>query len=1160
MKHNYFFKWLIIIAFCSVGLTSFAATPIYLAASGGSDSNNGLTAGAPVATLAQAMSLVDVSGTIIVSGIILSTNASEASLIPAGFAIAKHVTIQGTSNVTDGFDGNNQRRFIHIQNATHYNVTLKNLKIFNCYTIGNGGAIYTNTGTLTCENVIFDANKTIMNSTPPATVLDRTGAAIHINNSKGASFKNCVFSNNEASKAGAVYVNEWAVGTSTAPNVMKFEGCAFVGNVAKESFGGSALFIRSGTAYTTLNLINCTIKGNQVLNTATGGAVNLGAKSMQSTKVNIINCTISENTTAGAADKGAGVYFLNSTTQSIGNLYIKNSIIEGNTATGGVYSDLVVYSLSPETEGGGSTTIPGFIKVENSIIGKSGTTTTNIPSGNIISSSYNLQIGSTLVAKLGTYNSTLNYYPLQNSSPAIDKGSSTFLSSLAPSVTTDQLGNTRPFTGGKCHAGSVEVVEAAPTTLTPTISSTTSATTQTNPIPVTITFSEAVTGFDVSDVTVGNGSKSNFVAVNGTTYTVDVTPTVQGIVTINVAADVAVNGSSTPNVAATQLSRTYYKDVYLSETGNDANDGFSPATAVKKFSIALGKAIADQKIYVSGMVDFSTETQSTGVAIYKNITIQGASNTTDGFDGKNLTRFFSNSTYTLTLKNLKLVNGYSGNNNGGAIHNTGLSTIICENVIFEGNKTIMNSVTSGANKRGGAINFDNVTAATFTNCVFKNNEASKTGAIYINNWASTIKFEGCAFIGNIAKESFGGSALFILSGNDNNSLSLLNCTFAKNEVRSAASGGTIYAYKAPANTVVNIINCTVTENTTAGIEATGAGVFMKNTTADNDNYLGKLNIYNTIIEGNRAVNNVYSDFCTSLAPSNTTLQINNSLIGKQGSTVVIPTACFGATNQYNYLTASSTPNDFVAKLAAFNAVSNSYALHVGSSAIGYGNSTYLSTNSTTDQLGNDRTVGLTNYAGAWEATPLATTTPAAPLLVAAAGNAQVALTFSTASTGGSNIVNYKYSTDGGASYTEFSPEKITSPFVFTNLTNGTSYTFKLKAVNANGDGAESAVSNSVTPDALTNIKTISAATNISTIAPTPVSDIVVSSNVLTINQNTTINSLTVAPGAKVTVSGTNTLTATNGITLQSDATGTAINLTALYRNLFVSLWYGKARF
>ncbi|MEZ4705111.1 MAG: Ig-like domain-containing protein [Bdellovibrionota bacterium] len=91
---------------------------------------------------------------------------------------------------------------------------------------------------------------------------------------------------------------------------------------------------------------------------------------------------------------------------------------------------------------------------------------------------------------------------------------------------------------------------------TVTISSLASDPTSTSPIPVTITFSESVTGFVVGDITVGNGSLSNFTG-SGTTYTVDVTPSANGTVTVDVGAGVAQDGSGNPNTAAAQFSIVY---------------------------------------------------------------------------------------------------------------------------------------------------------------------------------------------------------------------------------------------------------------------------------------------------------------------------------------------------------------------------------------------------------------------------------------------------------------------------------------------------------------------------------------------------------------------------------------------------------------------------
>jgi len=94
-----------------------------------------------------------------------------------------------------------------------------------------------------------------------------------------------------------------------------------------------------------------------------------------------------------------------------------------------------------------------------------------------------------------------------------------------------------------------------------------------------------------------------------------------------------------------------------------------------------------------------------------------------------------------------------------------------------------------------------------------------------------------------------------------------------------------------------------------------------------------------------------------------------------------------------------------------------------------------------------------------------TTLPDAPTIGTATntGAGQTAtLTFTAPNTGGKTITNYKYSTDG-TNYTAFSPAQTTSPFTITGLTNGTSITFRIKAVNANGDSVASAASNAITP-------------------------------------------------------------------------------------------------
>jgi len=70
-------------------------------------------------------------------------------------------------------------------------------------------------------------------------------------------------------------------------------------------------------------------------------------------------------------------------------------------------------------------------------------------------------------------------------------------------------------------------------------------------------FSEDVTEFVLADITVGNGAASSFAAVDANTYTALITPTSAGNVTIDVAADIAIDSAGNDNTAATQAVANY---------------------------------------------------------------------------------------------------------------------------------------------------------------------------------------------------------------------------------------------------------------------------------------------------------------------------------------------------------------------------------------------------------------------------------------------------------------------------------------------------------------------------------------------------------------------------------------------------------------------------
>lgn len=77
------------------------------------------------------------------------------------------------------------------------------------------------------------------------------------------------------------------------------------------------------------------------------------------------------------------------------------------------------------------------------------------------------------------------------------------------------------------------------------------------PYTATITFSEAVSNFVTGDITSSNASLSSLSTSDNITYTVLVTPTTDGTVTLNIAADVAENIGANGNSASNTLSRIY---------------------------------------------------------------------------------------------------------------------------------------------------------------------------------------------------------------------------------------------------------------------------------------------------------------------------------------------------------------------------------------------------------------------------------------------------------------------------------------------------------------------------------------------------------------------------------------------------------------------------
>ncbi len=93
--------------------------------------------------------------------------------------------------------------------------------------------------------------------------------------------------------------------------------------------------------------------------------------------------------------------------------------------------------------------------------------------------------------------------------------------------------------------------------ITAALTSSESGTTSTTPIPMTLTFSEDVSGLTTGDFTVSNGTVSNLVATTSQIYTFDFTPTAFGAVTILLPADSVTNDNGSTNTISNSFSITY---------------------------------------------------------------------------------------------------------------------------------------------------------------------------------------------------------------------------------------------------------------------------------------------------------------------------------------------------------------------------------------------------------------------------------------------------------------------------------------------------------------------------------------------------------------------------------------------------------------------------
>ncbi|RZS98946.1 Ig-like domain-containing protein [Aquimarina brevivitae] len=111
---------------------------------------------------------------------------------------------------------------------------------------------------------------------------------------------------------------------------------------------------------------------------------------------------------------------------------------------------------------------------------------------------------------------------------------------------TDSAGNN----GSTVTDNAATLDQTAPTV---SINSTEPSPTDNTAIAVTVTFSEDVTGFELADLTISNGTASNL-AGTGLNYTFTLNPTAAGTVSVDINADSATDDAGNGNTAASQFT------------------------------------------------------------------------------------------------------------------------------------------------------------------------------------------------------------------------------------------------------------------------------------------------------------------------------------------------------------------------------------------------------------------------------------------------------------------------------------------------------------------------------------------------------------------------------------------------------------------------------
>ncbi|MCI6617871.1 MAG: T9SS type A sorting domain-containing protein [Prevotella sp.] len=387
------------------------------------------------------------------------------------------------------------------------------------------------------------------------------------------------------------------------------------------------------------------------------------------------------------------------------------------------------------------------------------------------------------------------------------------------------------------------------------------------------------------------------------------------------------------------------KDIFLSSTGNDTNDGLTASTAYATLQKAMGNVADGDIVYVSGMIKVSSEISREGGTV----TFVGSGDKGEsGFDGNGTNRIFSTVNASLSFRNLTVMN-CKAQGTGGALYLQG-GKLFVDNCVLSNNATnCQNGSTGGAirghncnieiynsefynnkGQMGGAIELRGGNIAVFSTSFTNNHAASATSGVWdggvaggalslvdvgtskfqyctIENNVSdahagafniaggstrTVQILSCSVIGNIAggtdgtyaagndvlangrHKAHGGAFMVTFPGTDNGKgettcKMIIASTTIANNYCGQAGGVMLFSGNGLNGQELDLVNCTITKNETADNIGNSGGFAMQDKKV-------KLNIINTILEGNWAIgNNRWSDGWFKTTP----VTVKNSVVG-----------------------------------------------------------------------------------------------------------------------------------------------------------------------------------------------------------------------------------------------------------------------------------------